>query len=54
MLNGDGEEPLEGGNASGSVVRVGDTVRKTWTASTPSVIAFVEALRAQGVDAPEP
>jgi Ser/Thr protein kinase RdoA (MazF antagonist) len=54
VLNGDGEEPLEGGNASGSVVRVGDTVRKTWTASTPSVVAFVEALRAQGIDAPEP
>lgn len=48
------EEPLEGGNASGGVVRVGDTVRKAWTTSTPSVVAFVEALREQGVDAPEP
>ncbi|WP_258317938.1 phosphotransferase [Microbacterium sp. SGAir0570] len=49
-----GEERLDGGNASGSVVRIGDTVRKAWTASTPSVIAFVEALRARGIDAPEP
>ncbi|MFS0713160.1 phosphotransferase [Microbacterium sp. 2P01SA-2] len=62
MLNRDGdgdgkrggEEPLAGGNASGSVVRIGDTVRKAWTASTPSVVAFVDALRARGVDAPEP
>ncbi|SDQ49048.1 phosphotransferase [Microbacterium sp. cf332] len=49
-----GEEQLAGGNASGSVVRVGDTVRKAWTASTPSVVAFVDALRVQGIDAPEP
>ncbi len=49
------EEPLTGGNASGdTVVRVGDTVRKPWAASTGSVIAFVEALRTAGVDAPAP
>lgn len=48
------EEPLSGGNASGAVVRIGDTVRKPWAASTPSVIAYVQALRAAGVDAPEP
>lgn len=49
------EERLSGGNASGdSVVRVGETVRKPWTASTASVIAFVEALRSAGVDAPAP
>ena len=48
------EQVLAGGNASGSVVRVGDTVRKSWTAATPSVIAFVEAIRAAGVDAPAP
>ncbi len=43
---------LAGGNTSGPVVRLGDTVRKSWTAATPSVIAFVEAIRAAGVDAP--
>lgn len=48
------EEPLEGGNASGSVVRIGETVRKPWSASTASVVAFVEALRSLGVDAPAP
>jgi len=49
------EQTLAGGNASGNgVVRVGDTVRKLWTASTPSVTRYVEALRAVGVDAPAP
>jgi len=48
------EQALAGGNASGSVVRNGNTVRKVWTASTPSVISFVEAVRACGVDAPAP
>lgn len=48
------EEVLEGGNASGPVVRVGDTVRKAWTAATPHVIAYVQAMRDRGVDAPEP
>lgn len=49
------EEPLSGGNASGDdVVRSGETVRKPWVASTPSVVAFVKALRAAGVDAPAP
>lgn len=48
------EEPLEGGNASGGVVRIGGTVRKPWSASTASVVAFVEALRSAGVDAPAP
>ncbi|MBT2483849.1 MULTISPECIES: phosphotransferase [unclassified Microbacterium] len=48
------EEVLTGGNASGAVVRVGGTVRKQWSAATPSVHDFVTALRAHGVDAPEP
>lgn len=48
------EEALAGGNASGAVVRIGDTVRKPWTTATPSVTAYVHALRAAGVDAPEP
>ena len=48
------EQALAGGNASGPVVRVGDTVRKPWTSATPSVLSFVEAIRAAGVDAPAP
>lgn len=48
------EHELEGGNASGAVVRIGGTVRKPWTAATPSVVSFVEAVRASGVDAPAP
>lgn len=48
------EEALTGGNASGAVVRIGDTVRKPWSDATPSVGGFVNALRARGVDAPEP
>lgn len=47
-------EELTGGNAGGRVVRIGDTVRKAWAASTPSVVAFVERLRESGVDAPAP
>lgn len=43
---------LAGGNASGTVVRVGDTVRKPWTDATASVAGFVSALRDQGIDAP--
>ena len=50
----DVEQELPGGNASGSVVLSEGTVRKPWTASTPSVHAFVEAIRASGVDAPAP
>lgn len=49
------EEALDGGNASGTaVVRIGETVRKPWSASTASVVAFVEALRSAGIDAPAP
>lgn len=48
------EEVLTGGNASGAVVRVGDTVRKPWTDATESVADFVTFLRGRGVDAPEP
>lgn len=47
------EHELAGGNASGQVVRVGQTVRKAWTASTPSVLAFMTHVRAAGVDVPE-
>ena len=46
------EEPLSGGNTSGVVVRVGDTVRKPQLASTPSVHAYMSAVRQAGVDVP--
>lgn len=51
-----GEEEIElaGGNASGKVVRVGDTVRKPWIDSSAAVQSYVDVLRAHGVDAPEP
>lgn len=48
------EEPLPGGNVASTVVRVGATVRKPWTAATASVVDFVAALRRAGVDLPEP
>lgn len=49
------EEPLAGGNASDEVVRVGNTVRKPWLASTPSVHRFMDYLLAHGVtDLPRP
>ncbi|PZU41038.1 MAG: aminoglycoside phosphotransferase, partial [Arsenicicoccus sp.] len=43
---------LHGGNASGAVVRVGDTVRKPWQPSTPRVVEFMDALREAGIDVP--
>lgn len=46
------EQELAGGNAGGRVVRVGSTVRKPWTESTPSVLAFMAAVRDNGVDIP--
>lgn len=46
--------PLTGGNTSAGVVRVGSTVRKPWADSTAAVVSFVEAIRAAGVDAPQP
>ncbi|CAH0183303.1 phosphotransferase enzyme family protein [Microbacterium foliorum] len=50
----DDEQTLPGGNASGIVTRVGDTVRKQWTSSTPSVHAFMSHLRQRGVEVPAP
>lgn len=50
----DEEEALAGGDAGGTVVRIGDTVRKPWTAAPPSVVSFVQHLRESGVDAPAP
>jgi tRNA A-37 threonylcarbamoyl transferase component Bud32 len=47
-------EVLEGGNASGPVVRVRGTVRKSWTDHTSVVHAYLTLLRSHGVDVPEP
>ncbi len=46
------EQLLSGGNVSGSVMRVGSTVRKPWTDATPSVLDFMTAIRGAGVDVP--
>ena len=48
----DRETPLSGGNASGLVVRVGDTVRKPWTPRTPDTLMLMDRVRAAGVDVP--
>lgn len=48
------EHTLSGGNATDRVLHVGETVRKPWTAATPSVTAFVRAVLAAGVDVPQP
>lgn len=47
------EELLDGGNASGDVVRIGSTVRKPWLSSTPRTVEFMDALRTQGIDVPQ-
>jgi Ser/Thr protein kinase RdoA (MazF antagonist) len=44
------EEELEGGNVAGSVVRVGMTVRKPATESTPAVHALLDHLADAGFD----
>lgn len=48
------EQELTGGNTSGRVVRVGETVRKPWIGNTPAVQSFLSALRARGVEVPKP
>jgi Ser/Thr protein kinase RdoA (MazF antagonist) len=56
-MDGDGgshEEALAGGNASAGVVRIGDTVRKPWLPTTGRTVAFMQELRARGIDLPEP
>ena len=50
----DREHLLEGGNASGSVVRIGSTVRKPWLPGTRRVIAYLDLLHAEGIDVPRP
>lgn len=55
MDRGEGaEELLTGGNASTAVVRVGNTVRKPWLATTERTVAYMLALRQRGIDVPEP
>ena len=51
---GEDELELTGGNASGAVVRVGDTVRKPWISNTSVMQSYLAELRSHGVDAPRP
>lgn len=46
------EELLAGGNASGQVTRIGDTVRKPWLPTTPRMIAYLAHLESAGLDVP--
>ncbi len=52
-MNADSEE-LAGGNASGRVVRIGMTVRKTWLDHSAAVQDYMKTLRGLGVDVPLP
>lgn len=49
----DAEQPLVGGNSTAGVVRLGNSVRKPWSAATPAVIEFMAVVRSAGVDVPE-
>lgn len=46
-------EELAGGNASASVIRVGDTVRKPWLENSATVQEYLRALHMAGVDVPK-
>ncbi|MGO1198821.1 MAG: phosphotransferase [Dermabacteraceae bacterium] len=48
------EQPLEGGNATDGVVRVGETVRKPWGPATPAVHELMRTVAAAGIDVPAP
>lgn len=48
------EEALTGGNASASVVRIGDTVRKPWLPTTDLTVSYMRGLSDRGIDLPEP
>ncbi len=52
-MNEEAEE-LVGGNASESVVRIGDTVRKPWLENSAIVQKYLKALQVAGVDVPKP
>ncbi|MGP5251436.1 phosphotransferase [Brachybacterium alimentarium] len=47
------ERPLDGGNATEGVVRVGDTVRKPWGPTTAAVHELMRTVAAAGIDVPE-
>lgn len=51
-MDTDEELPLEGGNATEGVVRLGDTVRKPWGPTTPAVHELMAAVAAAGVEVP--
>lgn len=51
-MDSDVEIPLEGGNATAGVVRVGDTVRKPWAPTTPAVHELMRTLASADVDVP--
>lgn len=51
IANEQQEEHLTGGNTAESVLRLGSTVRKPATASTPAVHSFLKHLRAAGYGA---
>lgn len=48
------EQELAGGNASGRVVHVGNTVRKPWLENSAAVQDYLAVLRSSGVDVPQP
>ncbi|SDK95099.1 phosphotransferase [Arthrobacter sp. ok362] len=48
------EQELTGGNASESVVRIGNTIRKPWLENSSAVQSYLGALRSSGVDVPQP
>jgi hypothetical protein len=48
------EETLAGGNASASVVRIEDTVRKPWLPTTECTVSYMLALQERGIDLPTP
>lgn len=48
------EQELTGGNASQSVVRIGNTVRKPWLHNSAFVQGYLAELRRAGVDVPKP
>lgn len=47
------EQELTGGNASGRVVRIGNTVRKPWLEKSADVQDYLTVLRSSGVDVPQ-
>ena len=48
------EQELTGGNASGSVWRIGPTVRQPWLETSSAVQSYLAELRSSGLDVPQP